>query len=211
MKRMISIFAISMLLVSCGNNTKQENNASDNTNTPNAVSDEKAETGSDQMHIMHDAMGNMMKEMHAMKFSGDPDYDYAMIMKRHHQGSIEMAKAEIEGGSSLKLKDFLEKMIDDQQAEIEKLDRFIQGKTPSGNSNYGQRAMEMMTPMGSIKMDGTSLDAMFASMIIPHHRDAIRMSQEYLKVGKSDELKKIATGITEQQTKEIEELQHWQH
>jgi len=211
MKRIILIVSVSLLLISCGNNSNQDNKESDNTNTPEVVTDDNIETGNNHMRNLHDAMDKMMEDMRQMKHSGDADYDFAMMMKRHHQGSIEMAKIQVDGGSNQKLKDLSQKMIDDQQADIEKLDRFIQGKTPSGNSNYGQRAMEMMTPMGSIKMDGTSLDAMFVSMIIPHHRDAIRMSQEYLKDGKSDEMKKIASKITEQQPKEIEELQHWNH
>ena len=67
----------------------------------------------------------------------------------------------------------------------------------------------MMTPMSSIKMESGSLDAMFASMMIPHHQDAVKMSQEYLKVGKNEELKKIARDIIQSQPKEIDQLQQW--
>lgn len=67
----------------------------------------------------------------------------------------------------------------------------------------------MMTPMSDIKMEGGSLDAMFASMMIPHHQDAVKMAEEYLKVGKSAEMKRIAESIVKNQPKEIEELQSW--
>lgn len=69
--------------------------------------------------------------------------------------------------------------------------------------------MGMMTPMSDIKMESSSLDAMFASMMIPHHQDAVKMAQEYLKVGKNVEIKQIAQKVTESQPQEIKELQQW--
>jgi uncharacterized protein (DUF305 family) len=69
--------------------------------------------------------------------------------------------------------------------------------------------MSMMTEMKNMQMSGSSLDAMFASMMIPHHQDAIKMAQEYLKSGKNDSMRKIAKSITETQSKEIKEFQQW--
>ena len=158
---------------------------------------------------MHDAMNNMMQQMQSMKPTGDADYDFAMMMKHHHQGAIDMAKAELAGGTDEQLKQMSQKLIDEQQKENAQFDQFMQGKQPGGSSDYGQKVMGMMTPMSNIKMEGSSLDAMFASMMIPHHQDAVKMSQEYLKVGKNEELKKIAKDITETQPKEIQELQNW--
>ena len=85
----------------------------------------------------------------------------------------------------------------------------MQGKQPAGSSDYGHKAMGMMTPMSNIKMESGSLDGMFASMMIPHHQDAVRMSEEYIKVGKSEELIKIARSIIQTQPKEIDQLQQW--
>ncbi len=158
---------------------------------------------------MHDAMDNSMQQMHSMKPTGDPDYDFAMMMKHHHQGAIDMAISEVAGGTDEEMKQMAQKMIDEQQKENAQFDQFMQGKQPTGNSDYGQRTMGMMTPMSDIKMESSSLDAMFASMMIPHHQDAVKMAQEYLKVGKNEELKKVARSISETQPKEIQELQNW--
>ena len=120
-----------------------------------------------------------------------------------------MARSEIAGGSDAQLIKFSEKLIAEQQQDNLQFEQYIQGKNPKGNSGFGQKAMGMMTPMSSIKMESSSLDAMFASMMIPHHQDALKMAQEYLKMGKNEDLMKIARDLTETQPKEIDELQTW--
>ncbi len=46
------------------------------------------------MTIMH----NMMKEMGMMTPTNDPDNDFAMMMKMHHQGAVNMANEELNNG-----------------------------------------------------------------------------------------------------------------
>ena len=41
---------------------------------------------------MQGSMKGMMKNMESMKMSGDPDRDFATMMKTHHQGAIDMAR-----------------------------------------------------------------------------------------------------------------------
>lgn len=207
MKQLLLLIGLFFFL-SCGSDNKTAKSDSDTTSVEPATN-KSAQSGQNHMRDLHDAMDKMMQDMKNMEHSGDADYDFAMMMKRHHQGSIDMAKVQIDGGSDQQLKNLSEKMISEQQSEIEKLDRFIQENKPKGKSDYGQKAMDMMTPMSNIKMDGSSIDAMFASMIIPHHQDAVKMSQEFLKVGKSEDLKRIASKLIESQPKEISELQNW--
>lgn len=57
-------------------------------------------------------------------------------------------------------------------------------------------------------MEGASIDAMFASMIIPQHQDAVKMAEAYRKVGKNEELKRIARSIMQTQPGEIQALQN---
>lgn len=199
MKNILLLIAVLLILVSCGNDNKTGNTTTDTTKTE-SMTDKTGQSGKNHMRDLHDAMDKMMQDMKNMEHSGDADYDFAMMMKRHHQGSIDMAKVQIDGGSDQQLKNLAKKMINQQQPEIEKLDRFIQENKPQGNSDYGQKAMDMMTPMGKIKMDGSSIDAMFASMMIPHHEDAVKMSKEYLKVGKNEDVKRIASKLIESQT-----------
>ena len=211
MKKIFFLTGLITILFSC-NNTETEttvNNTDTSSHATHNTTDNSAAGGQNHMKAMHDAMDNSMQQMHSMKPTGDPDYDFAQMMKYHHQGAIDMAKAEVAGGTDEQLKQMAQKMIDDQQKENAAFDRFLQGKQPAGNSDYGQRAMGMMTPMSEVKMESGSLDAMFASMMIPHHQDAIKMAQEYLKVAKNEEMKKLAQSIMESQPKEIQELQNW--
>jgi uncharacterized protein (DUF305 family) len=161
------------------------------------------------MREMHDAMSSSMKQMKNVSPTGDPDQDFVLIMKPHHQGAIDMAKAELAGGKDSIMKAKAQMIMDAQQSEIMKFDEFIRNNKPSGNSDYGQKAMGMMTEMKDIKMESSSLDAMFASMMIPHHKDAVNMAREYLKVGKDEAIRTIANNIISSQQKEITEFEQW--
>ena len=52
-------------------------------------------------------------------------------------------------------------------------------------------------------------EIMFAQGMIPHHQQAIDMSNMALKNGASAEVKKLAKGIISAQKKEISQLKYW--
>ena len=52
-------------------------------------------------------------------------------------------------------------------------------------------------------------EIMFAQGMIPHHQQAIEMSNMALKNGASAEIKKLAKGIISAQQKEISQLKYW--
>lgn len=52
-------------------------------------------------------------------------------------------------------------------------------------------------------------EIMFAQGMIPHHQQAIDMSNMALKNGASSEVKKLAKGIISAQKKEISQLKYW--
>ena len=62
----------------------------------------------------------MMQEM-TKPPSGNADKDFAMMMIPHHQGAIEMAKAELQYGKDKKLRAMAEKIIKAQEMEIAQL------------------------------------------------------------------------------------------
>ena len=53
---------------------------------------------------MAHSMMSGMDTMKQMKSTGDVDKDFAMMMKAHHEGALEMAKIELASGKSPKLK-----------------------------------------------------------------------------------------------------------
>jgi hypothetical protein len=63
------------------------------------------------------AMAKMIDGM-AIKPSGDVDTDFAAMMIPHHQGAIDMAKAELRYGRNEQLRRIAQEIIVEQQQEV---------------------------------------------------------------------------------------------
>jgi uncharacterized protein (DUF305 family) len=63
------------------------------------------------------AMDRMMAGM-AIRPSGDVDQDFAPMMIPHHQGAIEMARAELRYGRNEQLRRIAQEIVVEQQQEI---------------------------------------------------------------------------------------------
>jgi uncharacterized protein (DUF305 family) len=73
-------------------------------------------------------MGNMQHGTAGsgdMKKSGDTDKDFAMMMKMHHQGAIDMAQMELAHGKSPAMKTMAKSIIAAQKKEIAQFDRWL--------------------------------------------------------------------------------------
>jgi len=75
---------------------------------------------------MMQAMERMDAGMMAAKPTGNPDRDFAAMMIPHHQGAIDMAKAELIYGRDPVLRRFAQGIIVEQQQEIELMQRYLQ-------------------------------------------------------------------------------------
>ena len=77
--------------------------------------------------------GNMdMKEMMGMKgmmgslpMSGNPDIDFAAMMRIHHLGAIDMAEAELKDGKNAEMRAVAKNIIAAQKKEIVQLEKFL--------------------------------------------------------------------------------------
>ena len=74
---------------------------------------------------MRESMKGMMKNMETMKMSGDADKDFAMMMKMHHQGAIDMAQMELKSGKDSRMRAMAKKIIAAQQKEIKTFDEWL--------------------------------------------------------------------------------------
>ena len=72
-----------------------------------------------------EAMSNMDAKMKATKMTGNVDKDFAMMMKVHHSGAIEMSKAELGDGKVYELKKLAQQIIEEQNKEIVQFDEFL--------------------------------------------------------------------------------------
>ena len=84
-----------------------------------------------QTHANMD-MKTMMKDMNDqmanMPMSGDPDVDFAMMMRIHHVGAIDMAKAQLRDGKSPQMRKMAQDIISAQNKEIAVFDKFLASK-----------------------------------------------------------------------------------
>jgi uncharacterized protein (DUF305 family) len=67
-----------------------------------------------------EAMQKMQNDM-PKHGSGDVDRDFVMMMIPHHQGAIDMAKAELQYGKDVQLRKMAEMIVSAQEKEIKEL------------------------------------------------------------------------------------------
>ncbi len=77
---------------------------------------------------MKQSMMSGMDSMQKMQMSGDTDKDFAMTMKIHHQGAVDMAEMELAHGKSPVMKAMAKKIIAAQKKEIAEFDRWLATK-----------------------------------------------------------------------------------
>ena len=74
-------------------------------------------------------MKSMMKDnndkMGSMAMTGNADVDFAMMMKVHHQGAIDMAEMELKHGKEPQMKKMAKEIIAAQKKEIAQFDKFL--------------------------------------------------------------------------------------
>jgi len=161
-------------------------------------------------------MNKMSNEMDKLMMTKDPDHDFAMMMKTHHKGAIDMANYEMSHGNDAKILGMAKMMKDMQTMEIAKLDSFMKAHMMMPDSINGMAFMEA-SHMAMHKMDNLvkkqylnkDSDHDFAVLMIHHHQSAIEMAEAEIKYGKVVEMKEMATKMKEDQLKEIEELKAW--
>lgn len=86
-----------------------------------AASQTAPASGMDMKAMMKD----MNDKMSAMPMSGDPDVDFAMMMRIHHQGAIDMAQAELRDGKAPQMRKMASEIISAQKKEIAEIDKFL--------------------------------------------------------------------------------------
>ncbi len=165
-----------------------------------------AQTGqTSASNAMMKSMQSGMNKMMSMKMTGDPDHDFAMMLKMHHQSAVEMADMEVKQGRNAQVKALASKIKVSNQKEIKELDQFLSSHKPQlSSSKLGQKGMEIMHS-GTHSMNG-NVDHDFASMMAQHHQQGIDMARAFLKEGKTEKMKAMANNVVKMQTKEMAEL-----
>lgn len=199
MKNIIKIITAVALLISTSSCSK------DDKNTITIQDHDKNQ----MMALKHQMMDKMM----TMQMTKDPDNDFAMMMKTHHEGAIDMANLELKNGKDEQLRAMAQTIIETQQAEITQLDAFLQTHSPHLNDpEFDQMlmmGMEKSSKESDLQIINGNTDHDFATLMIPHHQSAIENSRLVLLHGHEESMKQMAIKIIDEQEKEISELQDW--
>jgi uncharacterized protein (DUF305 family) len=213
MKKAFMLAGFATIAISCNNNSNSNANDTDSTHhgVPHGTaSDAKNQ---DQMNPITETMDKMMHAMHNAKPTGNNDVDFAVMMVEHHKGAVDMSKVEVARGNDTEMKSFAQKVIDDQNKEIEFMQGFIlkAPETTSSNSADFQKGLNgsMMAMMNDNTTIYNDIDKDFAAQMIPHHQSAVDMAKAYLAFGHDKSLKALCENIIRSQTTEIKWLREW--
>jgi uncharacterized protein (DUF305 family) len=95
------------------------------------------------------AMNKMMADM-TIKPTGDVDRDFVAMMVPHHQGAVDMAKAELEYGHNEQLRRLARQIVATQQQEI----MVMRDAVGDGQSSTSTRSVPID---GSVAPDGMKM------------------------------------------------------
>ena len=86
------------------------------------------------------SMEKMHTAMSAVERSGKSDIDFARLMIPHHQGAIDMAKAELLHGEDAQMRRLAQEIITEQHLEIQLMERWLKQETADiAKENRGER------------------------------------------------------------------------
>lgn len=71
------------------------------------------------------SMENMHKKMAGMQMTGHTDRDFAMTMREHHQGALDMAQVELQKGKDPQMRKMAANIVAAQKKEIAEFDAWI--------------------------------------------------------------------------------------
>ena len=221
------VFTAALLAAGCGQSTGGNANMNHDAMNHqgmnhNAMNMNAMNHNSANMNAMnHDSLNmNAMSGMKSDPNAASAPYDLQFIdtMTHHHEGALAMARMALEKSSNAELKTFAQKIIDDQKREIAEMktlrDKWYAGAPPAKNMEMPgmQESMKMMQSGEMEKMmraAGRDFDLVFLDMMIPHHRDAVAMSQDARKKAEHAEIKTLADRIIEAQNAEIKQMTDW--
>jgi uncharacterized protein (DUF305 family) len=87
---------------------------------PKSHAHSRAESDAIEQQFLFDndlAISNMNREM-LTKPTGDVDHDFVDVMIAHHQGAIDVARAELKYGHNSELRQLAQNIVDSQKQEI---------------------------------------------------------------------------------------------
>jgi uncharacterized protein (DUF305 family) len=139
---------------------------------------------------------------------------FLTMMRQHHQSAIEMSQWTLERSQDPQIQEAAQKVIDEQQAEIEQIDAWLEewyGGTEMTTDMQGMMdtmQSDMDTMMQNMEASDDP-DRAFLENMSMHHNSAIDMAQPALFNAVHSEVRDLAENIITSQAEEIAQYQTW--
>lgn len=146
------------------------------------------------------------------------DIAFAKGMIPHHRQAVEMSNLAESRASSEKVKDLAAEIEKAQGPEIKTMSGWLKSwgeKVPEDTGDMGHGDMDgskMPGMMGQKDMDelknssGRKFDTHFLTMMVSHHKGAVKMAETEKKDGKYQPAKDLADDVITAQTSEIKQM-----
>ena len=137
----------------------------------------------------------------------DNEYEFLVHMIPHHQEAVDNAQILRDNTERGEMRDFAEEIIQTQREEIERMQGFLNDWYPDEVHTVDYEPM-----MGDYEnLTGEELDRAFLEDMIPHHMEAVMMSQQLLMRGlaEHEEVAVLARDIRNSQRDEIHQMEEW--
>ncbi len=210
---------ISASLFSCNNSASDPNNT--NSRIGYDSLSEAGDTLTQHAGAFSTAIHHVVNDINQIPVTGNADRDFAILLKSHYQGEVDLAQAELKNGKDDALKRMAKHISGVQKNEITSLEHFLDSvkKGPlsvssdknNKDTGFGKVIATLKSMMWDMsKMDTAMVaDKQFVVVMIPHLQSAVYLSEGYLKFGKDALLTQKATEIIPRKKKQIEELRKW--
>jgi uncharacterized protein (DUF305 family) len=143
--------------------------------------------------------------------SSTQNYDAQFLdkMTQHHREGVEMAKIANSKASSQQVKDMSQKMMMDQQKEIEQMQEWRKeyfSKVPKSTQMPKKMDMSSLRTATADEFDKTYL-----SLMSKHHKSGIDMFEEAQVKASNKQIQEFARKGAQKQSQEVKEMEHIGH
>ncbi len=140
---------------------------------------------------------------------------FAVYMTLHHEAAVVTSLGIKETTTDPEVTKLASGIAEVQIKEVKEMQNLLSSSTLKGNDSNGfNEKMKgiMDSMMSEMKMPDASLipqesTKLYIENMIVHHEGAIKMAEEYIKIGKDPKLLEISNSILKTQGKEIEQME----
>ena len=163
----------------------------------------------------YEILGEMIRDMCGAELTDSISQNFIVQMIPHHRAAIEMSRSVLKYTSLAPLRRIASRIITEQTKSIQDMEEALCACSTLENAQscregYLQRVQEitrtMFTCMGTACATN-QIDANFMREMIPHHKGAIRMSENALRFPICPELRPILQAIITSQRAGVREME----